>query len=173
MSVLTDEEFFQGRDEYVGLVKKISDLPVLRKDFIIDSYQVYESRKIGADCILLIAAVLKDSQLREFSDIATSLGMDVLVEVHNREELERAHVLRTPLIGINNRDLNTFDTSLETTTGLLHDVFPDRLLVTESGIHNEDDVNMLKRHGVRAFLIGEAFMGADDPGQELKTMFNL
>ncbi len=171
LSVLTDMDFFQGDDEYLKAAKAACNLPVLRKDFTIDPYQVYEARAIGADCILLIVAALSDLQLRELADITLELGMDVLVEVHDREELERALILRTPLIGINNRDLHTFKTDLETTINLLTDVFPDRTVVTESGIHTTQQVAMLRQHNVNAFLIGEAFMSADDPGKKLKEMF--
>ena len=146
-------------------------LPVLRKDFMIDAYQVYEARVIGADCILLIVAGLNDTQLQELAWLAIELGMDVLVEVHNREELERAQMLRTPMIGINNRDLHTFKTNLDTTIGLLTDVYPDRLVITESGIHTIEDVALMRRHGVNAFLVGEAFMKADNPGQKLAELF--
>lgn len=171
LSVLTDEEFFQGSDEYLRLARAACSLPVLRKDFMIDPYQVHEARAIGADCILLIAAALDDEQMLEFTDTAQEYGMDVLVEVHNREELERGMMLRTPMIGINNRDLNTFETRLETTIDLLVDVYEDRSIITESGIHSRDDVMKLRRHGVNAFLVGEAFMAAQDPGKKLKDMF--
>jgi len=171
LSVLTDVDFFQGADENIKIAKDACELPVLRKDFTIDPYQVYEARSIGADCILLIVAALSDQQLRELADIALDLGMDVLVEVHNREELERALFLRTPLIGINNRDLHTFKTDLDTTLNLLTDVFPDRIVVTESGIHTNQQVALLRKHSVNAFLVGEAFMAAPDPGEKLREMF--
>jgi indole-3-glycerol phosphate synthase len=171
LSVLTDVDFFQGADEYINIAKDACELPVLRKDFTIDPYQVYEARSIGADCILLIVAALSDQQLRELADISLDLGMDVLVEVHDREELERALVLRTPLIGINNRDLHTFKTDLDTTLNLLTDVFPDRIVVTESGIHTNQQVALLRKHSVNAFLVGEAFMAATDPGEKLREMF--
>ncbi len=171
LSVLTDVDFFQGSDEHLKDAKSACELPILRKDFILDPYQVYEARAIGADCILLIVAALSDNQLRELADITLELGMDVLVEVHDREELERAMFLRTPLIGINNRDLHTFKTDLETTINLLTDVFPDRTVVTESGIHTPQQVTMLRQHNVNAFLVGEAFMSASDPGEKLKEMF--
>ncbi len=171
LSVLTDVDFFQGSDEHLKDAKSACELPILRKDFILDPYQVYEARAIGADCILLIVAALSDNQLRELADITLELGMDVLVEVHDREELERAMFLRTSLIGINNRDLHTFKTDLETTINLLTDVFPDRTVVTESGIHTPQQVTMLRQHNVNAFLVGEAFMSASDPGEKLKEMF--
>ena len=171
LSVLTDTEFFQGSDEDLVKARNACSLPVLRKDFTIDPYQVYESRVIGADCILLIVSVLTDTQLQDLAGIATELGMDVLVEVHDREELERGLMLRLPLIGINNRNLNTFETDINTTIGLLPDVFHDRTVVTESGIHTHDDVLLLRKHDVNTFLVGEAFMRAADPGKELKTLF--
>ena len=171
LSVLTDEDFFQGCDENLRQARDASGLPVLRKDFITDPYQVHEARVIGADCILLIAAALADEQMLELADTALEYGMDVLVEVHNREELERGMMLRTPMIGINNRDLNTFETRLETTIDLLVDVYEDRTIITESGIYSRDDVMNLRRHGVNAFLVGEAFMVVDDPGEKLRELF--
>lgn len=171
LSVLTDEKYFQGSDQYLMEARVACNLPVLRKDFIIDPYQVYEARAIGADCILLIVACLEDTQMQELAALATELGLDVLVEVHNREELERGLMLRTPLIGVNNRDLHTFETSLQTTLDLLPDIFHDRTIVTESGIHTPDDVAMMRRHEVFAFLVGEAFMAADDPGAKLAELF--
>ena len=171
LSVLTDVDFFQGSDEYLRLAHNACGLPVLRKDFMIDPYQVHEARAIGADCILLIAAALADELMLELADTALGYGMDVLVEVHNREELERGMMLRTPMIGINNRDLNTFETRLETTIDLLVDVYEDRTIITESGIHSRDDVMKLRRHGVNAFLVGEAFMAAENPGQKLTELF--
>ncbi len=173
LSVLTDEDFFQGSDDYLIAARNACALPVLRKDFMIDPYQIYESRVIGADCILLIVAALSDSMLRELADIATELHMDVLVEVHDREELERALMLRLPLIGINNRDLRTFKTDINTTIGLLRDVFPDRTVVTESGIHTQDDVRLMRKHNVNVFLVGEAFMASPDPGEKLKELFEI
>ena len=171
LSVLTDVDFFQGRDEYLLEAKQESGLPVLRKDFIIDPWQVFESRALGADCILLIIAALTDNMLRECRDAAQETGLDILVEVHDREELERALVLRTPLIGINNRDLRTFDTRIETTLGLLVDIPVGRLVVTESGIHSRADVERMRRKNVHAFLVGEACMRAPDPGTKLKELF--
>jgi indole-3-glycerol phosphate synthase len=171
LSVLTDIDFFQGRDDYLQVAGAATALPVLRKDFIVDPWQVLESRALGADCILLIVAALTDRLLRECMDMAVELGIDVLVEVHDREELERALMLRTPLIGINNRDLRTFETRLETTLGLLVDIPKDRLVVTESGIHTRADVARMRAAGVGAFLVGEAFMRAADPGARLTELF--
>ena len=171
ISVLTDIDFFQGSDQCLQRAKQVCKIPVLRKDFIIDPYQVHESKLIGADCILLIVSALSDTQMQELAGIALETGMDILVEVHDREELERAMMLRTPLIGINNRNLNTFETTLDTTLGLLPDVLEDRTVVTESGIHTRDDVELMQRNGVHAFLVGEAFMAADDPGEKLKELF--
>jgi len=171
LSVLTDRDFFQGAPEHLQAARAACELPVLRKDFMLDPAQIWESRAMGADCILLIVAALSDAELRELADCAAEAGLDVLVEVHDREELERALMLRTPLIGINNRDLHTFETSIDTTLGLLHDVFPDRTVVTESGIHGYDDVARLRRGGVHAFLVGEAFMAAPDPGAKLRELF--
>jgi len=172
LSVLTDIDFFQGHEDHLVQARQACELPVLRKDFIIDPYQVYESRAIGADCILLIVSALNDTQLRDFTGIAAELNMDVLVEVHNREELERGLMLRTPLIGINNRDLHTFETSIETTLGLMPDVFPDRTVITESGIHSRDDVARLRKNHVNAFLVGEALMENPDPGARLRELFD-
>ena len=172
LSVLTDRDFFQGDNDYLAQARAACELPVLRKDFILDPAQVYEARMIGADCILLIVAALPDAALRELADVARALGMDVLVEVHDREELSRALMLRTPLIGINNRDLRTFETRLDTTLELLVDVYPDRTVVTESGIHTREDVALLRRNGVNAFLVGEAFMAAPDPGARLRELFD-
>ena len=172
LSVLTDTDFFQGSDADLKSAKAACKLPVLRKDFIIDPYQVYESRLIGADCILLIVAALTDKKLQSMVGLANDLDMDVLVEVHDRVELERGLVLRTPLVGINNRDLHTFNTTLDTTMGLLTDVYPDRTVVTESGIHTREDVAIMRKAGVNAFLVGEAFMKEPDPGKKLKELFN-
>jgi indole-3-glycerol phosphate synthase len=171
LSVLTDERYFQGADAHLIEARAVSTLPVLRKDFIIDPYQVYEARAIGADCILLIVAGLNDAKLCELAGLAGELGIDVLVEVHNREELERGLMLRLPLIGINNRDLHTFKTDIQTTLHLLLDMMHDRTVVTESGIHTAEEVALLRRHGVSAFLVGEAFMIAADPGERLKELF--
>ena len=171
LSVLTDRDFFQGSDADLQRARESCQLPVLRKDFIIHPYQVYEARAIGADCILLIVAALDDARLRELAAIAVELDIDVLIEVHNREELERGQMLRLPLIGINNRDLHTFTTSLDTTLGLLVDIMADRTVVTESGIHTRDDVILLRKHRVDTFLVGEAFMAAADPGGKLRELF--
>ena len=171
LSVLTDVQFFQGQVDYLKQARASCQLPVLRKDFMVDAYQIYESRAMGADCILLIAACLNDAQMKDFENIARSLDMAVLVEVHDGAELERALKLKTPLIGINNRDLQTFEVSLDTTLSLRGQVPAERLLVTESGIHTRDDVLRMGAAGVNAFLVGEAFMRAPDPGVALATMF--
>jgi indole-3-glycerol phosphate synthase len=171
LSVLTDQDFFQGHEDYLVAARAACDLPVIRKDFIIDPYQVVEARAIGADCILLIVAALDDDALSELHAQARSLGMDVLVEVHDREELERALRLDLELVGINNRDLRTFDTRLETTIELLKLIPAGCLVVTESGIHTRDDVALMRQHDVHAFLVGEAFMRKPDPGAELKELF--
>ena len=171
LSVLTDQTFFQGSVEYLKQARASCGLPVLRKDFIIDAYQVYESRVMGADCILLIAACLDDARMLAFEAIAISLDMAVLVEVHDEAELERALKLGTPLIGVNNRNLNTFEVSLDTTLRLMQKVPADRLLVTESGISTLEDVRRLRDAKVNAFLVGEAFMRADDPGAALAHLF--
>ena len=171
LSVLTDRQFFQGRPDFLKQARASCDLPVLRKDFMIDPWQVYESRAIGADCILLIAAVLSDAQMAELEAVAHALDMAVLVEVHDGAELQRALKLKTPLVGINNRNLRTFETSLDTTLGLLKDVPADRLLVTESGIATRADVQRMRSAGVHAFLVGETFMRAPEPGLALAELF--
>jgi indole-3-glycerol phosphate synthase len=171
LSVLTDVQFFQGCVDYLKQARASCQLPVLRKDFMVDVYQIYESRAIGADAILLIAAILDDVQMNEFEAIAHSLDMAVLVEVHDAAELARALKLKTPLIGINNRNLKTFEVSLDTTLALMRDVPSERLLVCESGIHSRDDVLRMGAAGVNAFLVGEAFMRAADPGQALAELF--
>lgn len=171
LSVLTDIDFFQGSDAYLQQARAACDLPVLRKDFTVDPYQVVEARAIGADCILLIVAALSDEQLDELSDVALQWGLDVLVEVHNREELERAIPLGNRLLGINNRNLHTFDVTLNTTLELLDDLPDDMIVVSESGIHAREDVAQLRQRGVNAFLVGEAFMRAPDPGAELRRLF--
>ncbi|MBA1147786.1 indole-3-glycerol phosphate synthase TrpC [Ectothiorhodospiraceae bacterium WFHF3C12] len=171
LSVLTDEDYFQGSDDDLVRARAACELPVLRKDFIIDAYQVYEARALGADCILLIAAALGDAALAELHGLAGELGMDVLVEVHDEAELERALALSPPLLGINNRDLRTFETDIETTLRLRAKVPEDCLLVTESGIHTREEVAYMSDHGVHAFLVGEAFMRAADPGEALKAIF--
>ncbi len=173
LSVLTDVQFFQGSIDFLKQARASCQLPVLRKDFIVDPYQVYESRAMGADAILLIAACLDDGQMAEFEAIARRLDMAVLVEVHDASELARALKLKTPLIGINNRNLKTFDVSLDTTLTLMSDVPADRLLVTESGIHSREDVLRMGAAGVNAFLVGEAFMRAADPGEALAALFSV
>ena len=171
LSVLTDQQFFQGSVDYLKQARASCGLPVLRKDFIIDAYQVYESRVMGADCILLIAACLDDAQMKALEQLALSLDMAVLVEVHDEAELERALMLKTPLVGINNRNLKTFEVTLDTTLGLLPKVPGDRILITESGIMNPGDVKRMRSAQVNAFLVGEAFMRADDPGAALAQLF--
>ncbi len=172
LSVLTDVDFFQGSDAYLQQARAACDLPVLRKDFLVDTWQVYESRLLGADCVLLIVAALGDAALAELSNLAMQLGMDVLVEVHDIDELERALQVGVPLLGINNRSLRTFEVSLDTTLDLREAVPADRRLVTESGIHTPADVARMRSHGVQAFLVGEAFMRAPDPGAELARLFS-
>lgn len=171
LSVLTDIEFFKGSDDYLKQAAEASTLPILRKDFVIDEYQIYEARVLGADCILLIAAILSDDQLSQFYQVATSIGLDVLVEVHDEVELERALKVSPTLIGINNRNLHNFETSLNTTTRLLRDIPENCFVVTESGIHTSNDVALMHEHQVTGFLVGEAFMRADNPGDELKRLF--
>jgi indole-3-glycerol phosphate synthase len=173
LSVLTDRDFFQGAPEYLQQARAASGLPVLRKDFMIDPYQVVEARVIGADCILLIAACLSDAQMDELAAAAQALGMAVLVEVHNQDELERTLSLKTPLemVGINNRNLHTFEVSLQTTLDLLPIIPKDKLVVTESGILAPEDVVLMREHNVNAFLVGEAFMRADNPGEKLAELF--
>ena len=171
LSVLTDVDFFQGSDDYLQQARTACALPVLRKDFTVDPYQVVEARAIGADCILLIAACLDDARLTGLNDLAHDLGMDVLIEVHDGEELERALQTDNRLIGINNRNLRTFEVSLETTLDLLQRIPQGRLVVTESGILTPDDVQQMRSHDVHAFLVGEAFMRADDPGAKLTELF--
>ncbi len=171
LSVLTDREYFQGAPEYLKAARDACDLPVLRKDFMIDPYQVYEARAMGADCILLIVAALSLAQMRELEDIALGLGMAVLVESHDSDELETSLQLKTPLIGINNRNLRTFETRLETTIDLMDQIPPDRIVVTESGILTPAAVSLMRAHDVDTFLVGEAFMRADDPGAELARLF--
>jgi indole-3-glycerol phosphate synthase len=171
LSVLTDEDFFKGADAYLQQARHACTLPVLRKDFMIDPYQVYEARVLGADCILLIVAALGDAMLRELYQLAEHLGMDALIEVHDGDELERALALPAPMIGINNRDLRTFETRLEVTLDLLERIPEDRIVVTESGIHSAADVELMRSNGVNAFLVGEAFMKADEPGEKLAELF--
>jgi len=171
LSVLTDADFFHGSEAFLDAARSACDLPVLRKDFTLDAYQVYEARAIGADCILLIVAALGDAALLEMSLLAAELDLDVLIEVHDEEELERALAIPAPLIGVNNRDLRTFETSIDTTLRLAVQIPYDRLLVTESGIRTRDDVARLRADGIEAFLIGETFMRAKDPGAELARLF--
>ncbi|HEX6320813.1 MAG TPA: indole-3-glycerol phosphate synthase TrpC [Burkholderiales bacterium] len=172
LSVLTDRQFFQGRQEHLQAARAACSLPVLRKDFIFDPYQVHEARAMGADCILLIAACLSVEAMSALEQTALSLGMAVLVEVHDAAELDSALQLRTPLLGINNRDLRSFETRLETTLDLLPGIPGDRIVITESGILSTIDVTRMRIAGVNAFLVGEAFMRADDPGDRLRALFN-
>jgi indole-3-glycerol phosphate synthase len=171
LSVLTDEKFFQGSPRFLEQARQACGLPVLRKDFIVDAYQVLESAAMGADCILLIAACLDDAQMRDFEEQASALRMAVLVEVHDAAELDRALKLKTPLVGINNRNLRSFEVGLQTTLELLPRVPRERTLVSESGIHTAQDVARLRSAGVNAFLVGEAFMRAEDPGVALAALF--
>ena len=171
LSVLTDEAFFQGADRHLVEARAASGLPVLRKDFVIDAWQVYEARALGTDCILLIVAALGDAQLNELAGLAVHLGMDVLVEVHDAAELERAAQLDSLLLGINNRDLRTFETTLDTTLDLLDRIPDDRTVITESGIHTRDDVARMRAAGVHGFLVGEALMRAERPGARLRELF--
>jgi indole-3-glycerol phosphate synthase len=173
LSVLTDKEFFQGSEAYLQMVRERCPLPVLRKDFMIDVYQVYEARALGADCILLIVAALEDDLMRELADTAKKLGMDVLVEVHDAEELQRALKLDTNLIGINNRNLRTFETALQTTLDLKQQIPEDRIVITESGIHTSDDVKLMRDNNVYAFLVGEVFMRSESPGKKMRELFAL
>ena len=171
LSVLTDEQFFQGSAAYLKQARAACTLPVLRKDFIVDEYQIYDARAMGADAILLIAAALDVKQMQTFEALAHSLGMAVLVEVHDGAELDAALQLNTPLVGVNNRNLRTFEVSLQTTLDLLPRIPADRIIVTESGILNAEDVRLMRGNRVNAFLVGEAFMRADDPGAELEKVF--
>jgi len=171
LSVLTDKDYFQGHEEYLKQARAACALPVIRKDFIIDPYQVYEARAISADCILLIVAALDDTMLNELLSLSTHLEMDVLMEVHDEEEMARALKTNAKLIGVNNRNLRTFETSLQTTTDMLSMVPDDRILVTESGIHTVEDVQFMRKHDVHAFLVGEAFMRVEQPGEKLAELF--
>jgi len=171
LSILTDRDFFQGDPLFLIKARAAVSIPVIRKDFIVDPYQVYESRAMGADCILLIVSCLKDSELKSLSQLASSLGMDTLVEVHDRDELYRALKLKLPMIGINNRNLKNFEVSLQTTIDLLSDIDDDKLVITESGITSKTDVELMHNHNVFGFLIGEAFMRDSNPGQKLKEFF--
>ena len=170
LSVLTDRDYFQGHPDFIKQVKSSSTLPVLRKDFIIDPYQIFESRALGADCILLIVAALDLEKMKEFESIANDLGMAVLVESHNQLELDAALELNTPLIGINNRDLKTFEVSLKTSIDLVKTI-KDRIPITESGIFNHEDIKLMNENHINTFLVGEAFMRQDDPGEALKELF--
>ncbi len=171
LSVLTDNEFFKGSAAYFAQAREASSLPMLRKDFMLDEYQVYEARAMQADCILLIVAALEDGLMQDLAGRAQELGMDVLVEVHNAQELERGLQLAMPMIGINNRNLRDFSTSLNTTIDLLRAIDDDIVVVTESGIHTADDVALMREHNVNSFLVGEAFMRAEEPGQKLAELF--
>ncbi len=171
LSVLTDKEFFQGSPDIFNQVRQVSTLPMLRKDFMLDEYQVFEAKVMGADCILLIVAALEDGLLQDLAGQAIELGMDVLVEVHSQQEVERTLPLDMPIIGINNRNLRTFETSLETTVELLPHIPEHIMVVTESGIHTPDDVAYMRQHQVNSFLVGEAFMRADEPGEKLQELF--
>ncbi|MFT5448199.1 MAG: indole-3-glycerol phosphate synthase [Gammaproteobacteria bacterium] len=171
LSVLTDERFFQGSDDALQQARGACSLPVLRKDFMLDPYQVYEARALGADCILLIVAALGDAQLNELAGLAFHLGMDVLVEVHDAEELKRAQHMHGTMLGINNRNLRTFETTLQTTADLLSSVSADRIVITESGIHTREDVAFMRTRNVHGFLVGEAFMRAPEPGSKLRELF--
>ena len=172
LSVLTDHDFFQGAPEYLLQAREATSLPVIRKDFIIDPYQVYEARAMNADCILLIVSALGDAMLNELLGLAHHLGLDVLMEVHDRDEMQRAIQTGARLLGVNNRSLRTFDVSLDTTLGMLDMLPADRILVTESGIHKPEDVKLMRDHQVSAFLVGEAFMRADVPGEKLAELFS-
>lgn len=171
LSVLTDEEFFKGSADYFAQARSACTIPMLRKDFMLDEYQVFEARAMGADCILLIVAALQDGLMQDLAGRSEELGMDVLVEVHNAEELERGLKLNMPMIGINNRNLRNFDTSLNTTIDLLTDIPDSTIVVTESGIHTQDDVALMREHSVNTFLVGEAFMRAENPGDKLAELF--
>ncbi|KZX76817.1 indole-3-glycerol-phosphate synthase [Oleiphilus sp. HI0009] len=171
LSVLTDRDFFQGHEDYLQLARNAVSLPVIRKDFMVSPYQIYESRVVNADCVLLIAACLTKDQMQELSGISHELGLDVLVEVHNAQELDVALTLDTKLIGINNRDLHSFEVSLDNTYQLLESIPENRIVVTESGIHTLDDVQDMRKNQVNTFLVGEAFMRAENPGDELARLF--
>ncbi len=172
LSVLTDEQYFQGQAAYLQAARAACDLPVLRKDFMVDPYQIFEARAMGADCILLILSALDDAQLQDFEAQAIALGMSVLVEVHDAAELERAQRLQTPLIGVNNRNLRTFEVSIQHTLDLLPDYQPQRIVVTESGIRTPTEVAQLRQQKVETFLVGEAFMRENDPGMALERLFS-
>jgi len=172
LSVLTDVDFFQGADDYLKMARSASTLPVIRKDFIIDEYQIYEARAMGADCILLIVSALSEEQLNQLHKVARSLGMDVLIEVHDGAELNIALKLDNPMVGINNRNLHSFEVSLENTYQLLSKIPDDKIVITESGIHSPADVAAMRQHNVNAFLVGEAFMRSEEPGERLAEMFS-
>ena len=171
LSILTDRDFFQGDPQYLITARAVVSIPVIRKDFIIHPYQVYESRAMGADCILLIASCLADEEIKSLSDLAISLSMDVLIEVHNSDELERALNINLPMIGINNRDLHNFEVNLQTTIDLIDKISEDKLIITESGITSKVDVEMMHKNNVFGFLVGEAFMKHPNPGQQLEAFF--
>lgn len=171
LSVLTDKDYFHGSEEYLMQARAACSLPIIRKDFIVDPYQVYEARAIGADCILLIVSALEDQQMADLNALAVELGMDVLIEVHGADELDRALPLNNKLVGINNRNLHTFEVTLNNTYDLLSSIPDDRIVVTESGIHSRENVQAMREHNVHSFLVGEAFMRAEDPGQKLKELF--
>ncbi|WP_370981259.1 indole-3-glycerol phosphate synthase TrpC [Agaribacterium sp. ZY112] len=171
LSVLTDVDFFQGADEYLKQARAACDLPVIRKDFLVEPYQVYEAKAMGADCVLLIVAALEFEKLKELNELALELGLDVLVEVHNDEELEQALALPNKLIGINNRNLHTFEVGLQTTLDLLEQIPSERVVVTESGILAPEDVALMRRHGVNSFLVGESMMRVPEPGDKLAELF--
>lgn len=173
LSVLTDHDFFQGHEDYLQQARAASALPIIRKDFMVAPYQIYESRVVNADCVLLIAACLTKDQMQELAGIAQEVDLDVLVEVHNEEELHQALTLNTRLLGINNRDLHSFEVSLENTFKLLDQIPQEKIVVTESGIHTPEDVKAMQARNVNSFLVGEAFMRADNPGDELKRLFSL
>ena len=172
LSVLTDVDFFQGADRYLQQAREACQLPVIRKDFIIDEYQVYEARAMGADCILLIVSALSESQLNRLHEVALSLAMDVLIEVHDAAELNLALKLDNPMVGINNRNLHSFEVSLNNTYQLLEQIPEGRIVITESGIHSREDVAAMRQQDVHAFLVGEAFMRSEEPGDRLSEMFN-
>ncbi|WP_221801003.1 indole-3-glycerol phosphate synthase TrpC [Oceanobacter mangrovi] len=171
LSVLTDAQYFQGHEDFLKEARGACSLPVIRKDFLVDPYQIYEARHIGADCVLLIVAALSEMQLQDLEGIALELGLDVLVEVHNEAEMVSALKLQSPLLGINNRNLHTFELTLQTTYDLLGMVPAGKLLVTESGIFGRDEVAAMRAHNVHGFLVGEAFMRAEEPGEELQKLF--
>ena len=171
LSVLTDVDFFQGADRYLTMARAACDLPVIRKDFIVDPYQIYEARVMGADCILLIVSALNEEQLYQLHEVAITMGMDVLIEVHDVAELNTALKLDNPMVGINNRNLHSFDVSLDNTFQLLEHIPKGKIVITESGIHHRDDVVAMRENNVNAFLVGEAFMRSDEPGERLRELF--